>query len=161
MSDSAPRKKATWPTWVITVLVAGAFAGLRFYRPGGVTSIATDAVTESSMSPELTRLGVRILTSLKPIGAAAICLKESGDNPALRRAALEYNRRNKRAMERLLKEVTAAGGLTSSQKDLLDRQAYREARTLVGTGAAQEAACRSLPQRLNGGEWDLDSLPSH
>jgi hypothetical protein len=58
-------------------------------------------------------------------------------------------------MLRLIALIEAAGGMSKSEKDHLDRRAYLEARNLVGQGRGQEHTCNGLAHRINSGEFDL------
>ena len=59
-------------------------------------------------------------------------------------------------MQGLLLEIEAAGGMSPGQKDLLDRQAYQDARDFLGQGAVAEQRCDELLVQLDAGEFDLD-----
>ena len=85
-----------------------------------------------------------------------ICLNEHGNEASLRSALKSYNRRNESSMKRLVASIEAAGGMSRSEKDLVDRKAFREARSFLGQGGALERTCIDLAQRFNSGEFDLN-----
>lgn len=157
-TEAHKSKKSLRLGWILVVLVLNAivFVGARQLHPGGIRGLIGDFITRSSASPEIKALSDRMLASLVPIGAAAICVKEYGEHVDLMDAAVKYNNRNEVAMQELVSETEAAGGMSHDEKDLLDREAYRAARSLIGRGPNAEQVCGNLAVRINSGEFDLD-----
>lgn len=156
MSTDKPKKsKSSLLGWVTFALVVIVFVGARQLHPGGIRGLIGDFFTESSANSEIKMLRDMMQASLVPIGAAAICLKEHGENAELKDSVIDYNNRNKVMMEKLIALIKAAGGMTKSEKDLLDRQAYREARSLVNHDHDAAKTCKSLASRINSGEFDI------
>ena len=157
MSADKPKKiKSSSLGWITFALVVVVFVGARQLHPGGIRGLIGNFVTESSSNTEVKALRVKMLASLVPIGAAAICLKEHGGNAELKDSVISYNNRNKAMMQKLVASIEAAGGMTKSEKDLLDRQAYQEARSLVYHGQNTGHTCNGLAGRINSGEFDIN-----
>lgn len=143
--------------WVVVIVInVVVFVGARQLHPGGIRGLIGDFATKSSSSPEIKALSDRMLASLVPIGAAAICLKEQGENAGLMDAAIKYNSRNEVAMQELVSEIEAAGGMSPDEKDLIDREAYRAAHDLLNRGSGAEQGCSNLAVRISSGEFDID-----
>lgn len=156
MTTENPDKRKFSPfVWITIGIVVLVFVGARQIHPGGIRGLLGDFMTSAQTSSEVEALHDEMLTALKPIGAAALCLKEHSDDPSLRKAIENYNRRNDVAMKDLVASIEAAGGMSRSEKDLLDRQAFREARSFVGKGSEMAFVCDSLARRINSGEFDL------
>ncbi len=155
-TEEHKRKKSLRLGWVPVVLVVIVFVGARQLHPGGIRGLIGDFATKSSSNSEVKALSDRMLASLVPIGAAAICLKKHGENADLMDAAVKYNNRNEVAMQEPASEIEAAGGMSHDEKDLLDREGYRSARSLLGKGLGAEQGCSNLAVRINSGESDLD-----
>ena len=156
MSNDKPKKnKSSLLGWTTFALVVVVFVGARQLHPGGIWGFIRDFVIESSSNTEVKELRDKMLASLVPVGAAAICLKEQGENAELKDAAINYNNRNQASMQKLVALIEAAGGMSKSEKDFLDRQAYREARGFVDQGRSAEHICNGLANRINSGEFDL------
>lgn len=157
MSAEKPAKKKSSPLgWVTIGLVVLVFVGARQLHPGGIRGLLGDFITGAQSSPEIQALHNKMLVALRPMGAGAICLKEHSDDVNLKNALESYNSRNQAAMKKLIASIEAAGGMSKSEKDLLDRQAFREARSFVGQGADMERTCRGLAERFKSGEFDLN-----
>jgi hypothetical protein len=155
-SEKSAKKKSPVLGWVAFGLVALVFVGARQLHPGGIRGLLGDFITHEQSNPEIQVLHDTMLVSLKPMGAAAICLKEHSDDANLKNALERYNSRNEGAMIKLIASIEAAGGMSKSEKDLLDRQAFREARSFVGQGVNMESTCGGLAERFNSGEFDLN-----
>lgn len=156
MSKNPVRKRSSALGWAAIGLVILVFVGARQLHPGGIRGLLGDFITGASSTAEIQALHDKMLIALRPMGAAAICLKERGDDAKLRGALESYNNRNQAAMRRLVASVEAAGGMSKSEKDLLNRQASREAHSFVGQGADMERTCSALAVRFNSGEFDLN-----
>lgn len=153
--EKSSKKKSSALGWVTIGLVILVFVGARQIHPGGILGLLGDFFTEASSSSEIQALHDKFLIALRPMGAGAICIKEHGDDGRLRGALESYNSRNQAAMKKLVASIEATGGMSKSEKDLLDRQAFREARSFVGQGADMERICSGLSDRFNSGEFDL------
>lgn len=112
-------------------------------------------VTKRSSNPQMDRLQERLLKSLVPIGAAAICIETFGETPDIMAAATAYNTRNEGAMRSLLAEIDALGGLSSEEKDLLDRKGDKAAKEFLDEGPGARENCKRLPERISAREFDL------
>lgn len=156
-TDKSDRKNSKFLGWLSFVLVVVTFVGARQLHSGGIRGIVGDFIKESSSNQEIKELRDKMLASLVPVGAAAICLKEHGENVELREAVIAYNNRSRATMEKLVASVKAAGGMSRSEKDLLDRQAYQAARRLVEQDGDPVYTCKGLATRINSGEFDLDT----
>ncbi|MDH5652877.1 MAG: hypothetical protein OEZ39_13555 [Gammaproteobacteria bacterium] len=155
MSDEAKKKGFFSRGWVIFVIVVAIFVGARLIHPGGIRGIVGDFIIESNSNPKTQVLRDKMLKSVIPIGAAALCMKKHGEIPGLENAMIKYNKRNESKMKRLISDIEALGGLSKSEKDLLDRMAYRKAEEFIGLDSRQR--CLVLPNRFNSGEFDIDS----
>src|SRR3972149_1911255 len=99
MSADKPKKiKSSLLGWTTFALVVVVFVGARQLHPGGIWGFIRDFVIESSSNTEVKELRDKMLASLVPVGAAAICLKEQGENAELKDAAINYNNRNQPGM---------------------------------------------------------------
>ncbi len=155
MNARAPsKKKSALFGWIVLGLVIFVFVGARQLHPGGIRGLLTDFNTEASSSDEVRAFHTKMLNALRPMGAGALCLQEY-DDAELRGALEDYNNRNQAAMRNLINSIEAAGGLSKSEKDLLDRQALREAHSFLGQGSDIERTCKGLAVRFNSGEFDL------
>jgi hypothetical protein len=141
---------------ISSILVVLIFVGARQFTAGGIRQLIGDFITESSLNPRVKELSDEMLTAFIPIGAAAICLNEYGKNAGLKKASVAYNNRNRAAMERLIASIKAAGGMSNSEKDLVDRKVYQQARHLLDQGHHTRRACDRLANRINSGEFDAD-----
>jgi hypothetical protein len=155
--DKPKKNKSSWLGWMIFAFVVVVFVGARQLHPGGIRGLIGDFVTESSSNQEVKRLRDKMLASLVQIGAAAICLKEYGENAGLKDAVIKYNDRNQAMMHQLVASIQTTGGMSESEKGLLDRQAYREARRLIDQGHNAKQTCSGLADRINSGEFDPHS----
>ncbi|MDD2933591.1 MAG: hypothetical protein PHO76_06855 [Methylotenera sp.] len=155
-TDVTDKKKPSPFRWAIVVIVVLVFVGARQLHPGGIRGLLEDSITSTQTKPEVQTLRDKMLITLKPIGAALLCLKESSDSAELRNAVQNYNHRNDLAMKELVASIKAAGGMSKSEKDLLDRQATREARNFVDKGSEMNHICSGLAERFNSGEFDLN-----
>lgn len=154
-NDKPIQKKKPLLGWVIFVIMVVVFVGARQLHPGGIWGIIRDFAIESTSSREIKGLRDKMLKFFIPIGAAAICLKEYGENEELRSAIINYNNRNEARIQKLDFLIKAEGGMRNSEKDLLDRNAYQNARLLVGHGQSAESTCYQLARRINSKEFDL------
>ena len=154
-TDKLNKKKSKLIGWLTVGIVVLVFVGARQFHPGGIRGLLGDSITSAQTNPEIQAFHNRMLEALKPIGAGALCLKEHRDDADLRNAIQNYNLRNEVAMKELVSSIEAAGGMSRSEKDLLDRQAFREARSFVGKASEMKRVCNNLAKRLNSGEFDL------
>ncbi len=155
MNATPPKKATPLLRWIVPALVVVVFVGARQLHPGGIWGIARDAFSEKSSNPRTEQLREKLLKSLLPIGASAMCMKRFGENPDIAAAAAAYNARNDIAMKNLIAEIEALGGLAASEKDLLDRKAYRAAAELLDDGQGARENCKTLSDRINAHEFDL------
>jgi hypothetical protein len=139
---------ATGSDWVVLSLIVGVLVGVSALGIWG-------NVTKRSSNPQMDRLQERLLKSLVPIGAAAICIETFGETPDIMAAATAYNTRNEGAMRSLLAEIDALGGLSSEEKDLLDRKGDKAAKEFLDEGPGARENCNALPARINAHEFDL------
>lgn len=137
---------------VIMAVIAMIFIGARQLHPGGIRWLISDFITNSSSNTEVKIFREKILNYLIPIGASAICMKEHGENTELTGAVMNYAERNEAPLKKLIDLAKAAGGMSKSEKDLLDRQAYSESRRFIDQNIN---ACSVLAARINSGEFDL------
>ncbi|WP_041281958.1 hypothetical protein [Desulfohalobium retbaense] len=151
---SAPKKSSPF-MWIAIGIVALIFVGARQIHPRGVRGLLGDLIVSAQSSPEIEAIHDKMLTALKPIGAAALCLKHS-DDPGIHKAVEKYNRRNSAELKKLVNTIKAEGGMSQSEKDLLDRQAMQEARKFIDKGSKRDTVCDNLEFRLNSGEFDLE-----
>ncbi len=137
---------------VVFLIVAAIFVGPRVMREQGVPSAATLSGVEAVRE----KIGADRFESLMkgtlPVGYAALCLKEHGENPALMAAAQSYNARNQEKMTAMLQSLEASGGLTASEKDAVDKYAYSRVAGDINNG---HISCDTIADRINGGEWDF------
>lgn len=89
------------------------------------------------------------------MGAAAICIEEVGENAELRESLASFAKRNEVMMKELVAAIEAEGGMSRREKDLVDRQAYREARRFLDQAGDMSGTCSGLAKRFNAGEFDL------
>lgn len=143
------------PGWAIIGLVVLVFVGAQQIHPAGLYGLIRDFSIGLSTSSEVKEPRDRMLASLIPMGAAAICLKEYGDSVELRSAVADYSHRNQVGMQKLINEIEVAGGMSRAEKDLLDREAYREVYRFVGEGTTAKRTCFDLVDRLNSAEFDI------
>ena len=141
--------------WIIPVVVVAIFFGARQLYPGGLWGLAHDVFTEASASPKTEQLRERLVRSLLPIGASALCAKSFGKTAEMSAAVVAFNARNESAMKALVAEIEALGGLSKSEKELVDRTAYREAKKFVDGDKGAHENCQALSARINAGEFDL------
>lgn len=137
---------------IVFLIVAAIFVGPRVMREHGVPSAATlsgvEAVKEKIGADRLESL----MKATLPVGYAALCVKEHGENPALIAAAQSYNARNQAKMTAMLQSIEASGGLTASEKDAVDKYAYSRVAGDINNG---HVSCDTVADRINGGEWDF------
>ena len=152
--EKSNEKKSSPFGWLTIVIFV--FVGARQLHSGGIRGLMEDFFTEKSSKPEIHALRDKILATLRPMGVGLICFKEHGKDAGLRSALESYNKRNQEAMKKLVASIEARGGMSKSEKDLLDRQAYREARSLTGRGLDMDRTCNGLGERFNSGEFDLN-----
>lgn len=108
--------------------------GARQLHPGELFGLVGDFFTQSTSSTEVQAAQKKMLIVLRPMGAGAICLKDRGDDSTLRSALERNNVRNQAAMKEMIASIEAAGGMSKSEKDFLDRRAYSEARVSWAPG---------------------------
>lgn len=137
--------------WLPFLIAALVFGGIRAYHSGGIRGVARDAAVNLSATAEQNRIRKDFLAAAAPIGAAAICVEEFGATAALASAVEAYHTRNAGAMAPLLEKVENT--LRKADRDLIDREGYREAIKLLGNN--RKAGCESLPSRFDSGEFDL------
>ncbi len=152
-NDKKTMKPASKITGVIVFLIVAAiFVGPRVMREQGVPSAATLSGVETVRE----KIGADRFESLMkgtlPVGYAALCLKEHGENPALMAAAQSYNARNQEKMTATLQSLEASGGLTANEKDAVDKYAYSRVAGDINNG---HISCDTIADRINGGEWDF------
>jgi hypothetical protein len=86
-TDTPKKNKSSLFRWMIVAVMVVVFVGARQLHPGGIRRLIGDFITESSSNPEVKEFRDKILDSLVPVGAAAICSKEHGENKELSDAA--------------------------------------------------------------------------
>jgi hypothetical protein len=111
--------------------------------------------SQESSSSKAEQVRQKLLKSLLPIGAAAMCMKRFGERSDITAATAAYNARNGEAMKNLVAEIQANGGLSGAEKELIDRHAYRAATEFLDQGEGARATCEALPARINAREFDL------
>jgi hypothetical protein len=154
-ADKPKVNKHSLPGWAITGLVILVFVGAQQIHPAGLYGLIRDFAIGLSTSSKVKEPRDRMLASLIPMGAAAICLKDYGDSVELRRAVADYSLRNHTGMQKLINEIKVAGGMSRAEKDLIDREAYQESYRFVGEGTTAKSTCFDLVGRLNSGEFDI------
>lgn len=140
--------------WIPIVVVAVIFIGARMLHPEGVRGIISDATAEVTSNQEQgdRQEMMRYLTTL---GAAAMCIKNHGDNEMLSNAVKDYNSRNSNAANELVQRIKESGGMSRAEKDLVDRQAYREAVKLYNDVRNSGRPHSELARRIESRMYDI------
>ncbi|MDH5433593.1 MAG: hypothetical protein OEY19_06575 [Gammaproteobacteria bacterium] len=155
MKDETKKKGFFSRGWVTFVIIVTIFVGARLIHPGGIKGIITDFFIESNSNSKTQELRDEMLESFIPIGAAMLCMKKHGKITGLENAIIEYNNRNESEMKRLISDIEALGGLSKSEKDLLDRMVYSKAEKMIGLDSRK--FCLTLAKRFDSGEFDIQS----
>ncbi len=78
-------------------------------------------------------------------------MKKGFKGPELLDSAKNFNQRNRAKMESLINQIEENGGLTSAEKEAIDKFAYAKVTGDINQGYA---SCENLKNRINNGEWD-------
>lgn len=152
---SEEKSKSTVPTWVLIILVVGLFVGYRMITGEGLSTTAVDSFSADDAPVEWSADQTTLLEYLGSYGAAALCADAFDEDMAVRERVTTFFDRNNAKVEELVERIEASGGMSSQEKDALDRQAGQKAREYHGRRAPSLEGCQSLLQRMDAGELDL------
>ena len=110
--------------------------------PGGIRGFIGDKATETSISPEMKILRDQMIDSVAPIYAAVTCFKDHVETPELKQATTNFSARHESFMKNLIASVEAAGGMSESEKDIVDQEAQRKGCALIGISFANRLTSR-------------------
>lgn len=97
--------------------------------------------------------------SLKIPGVAAYCEKYVESNPRLVEAAKAWNERHHELFLKILRTIEWSGGMSTAERELYDRFAYKLLKSEFDEEPDKAAYCRETLAAIESGDMDLDKSP--
>lgn len=122
----------------------------------------TTAVTALAQSVSVDKQSIRndalllMGAGLSVPGFAAYCNKYVENNPALLKAAAEWNQRNWHIMEKTIQAIKWSGGLTNAEREYLDKLAFRLLKQEMEAEQDKASYCRAIASETDRRSLDLD-----
>lgn len=120
-----------------------------------LTPLSSPATAGPSRYDEREAATALFKRTLSLVGASAYCLKNAGANQGLTEATVEWNKRHKAILERIVALLQATGDLSNAEKDEIDKGGYKE----VQAAMSPRSACGEHQRSLEKGHLDLAVAP--